>query len=178
MRGRPVSCCFTGHRPAKLPWRYREDDPRCVALKKRLYDAVEAAYEQGYRHFLCGMAQGCDLYFCECVLELRAQYPDVTVEAAIPCPTQADAWPADQRERYGRLVAACDYETVVSAKYTSSCMQRRDRYMVDHASLLIAVFDGSPGGTRYTVQYAMGRGLDIVDLPVTTASGENKVPRE
>ena len=90
-------------------------------------------------------------------------------QAAIPCPTQADAWPADQRERYERLVATCDFETVVSSKYTSSCMQRRDRYMVDHASLLIAVFDGSPGGTQYTVQYAMGRGLDIVDLPVVTA---------
>ena len=166
MRGRPVSCCFTGHRPAKLPWRYDESDPKCLALKGRIRDAVETAYEQGYRHFLCGMAQGCDLYFCECVLALREGHPDVTVEAAIPCPSQADAWPADQRERYARLVAACDYETVVSAKYTSSCMQRRDRYMVDHASLLIAVFDGSPGGTRYTVQYAMGRGLDIVDLPV------------
>ena len=44
-------------------------------------------------------------------------------------------------------------------------MQRRDRYLVDHASLLIAVFSGSPGGTRYTMQYAMGRGLAIVDLP-------------
>ena len=169
MRGRQSSCCFTGHRPAKLPWRYNEGDPRCVALKSRIYDAVEAAYDEGYRHFLCGMAMGCDLYFCECVLVLRTARPDVTVEAAIPCPTQADAWPADQRQRYERLVAACDFETVVSAKYTSSCMQRRDRYMVDHASLLIAVFDGSPGGTQYTVQYAMGRGLDIVDLPVVTA---------
>ena len=48
----------------------------------------------------------------------------------------------------------------------SSCMQRRDRYMVDHASLLIAAFDGSAGGTRYTVEYAMRRGLDVVDLAI------------
>lgn len=46
-------------------------------------------------------------------------------------------------------------------------MQRRDRYMVDHASLLIAAFDGSPGGTRYTLEYAMRQGLQIVDLPIT-----------
>ena len=166
MRGRQSSCCFTGHRPAKLPWRYDEGDSRCVELKSRIHDAVEAAYDEGYRHFLCGMAMGCDLYFCECVLALRDTHPDVTVEAAIPCPTQADAWPADQRERYERLVATCDFETVVSSKYTSSCMQRRDRYMVDHAALLIAAFDGSPGGTRYTVEYAMRRGLEIVDLPI------------
>ena len=167
MRARQESCCFTGHRPGKLPWGYDETAPGCLALKRRIADAVEAAYEEGYRHFLCGMALGCDLYFCECVLALRARRAGVTVEAAIPCPTQADAWPAAQRRRYGALVAACDFETMVSQRYAPACMQRRDRYMVDHASLLIAAFDGSPGGTRYTVEYAMRRGLDIVDLPVT-----------
>ena len=155
MRSRQISCCFTGHRPEKLPWRYDEADP-----------AVEAAYEEGHRHFLCGMALGCDLYFCETVLALRDRHPDVTVEAAVPCPTQADAWAPAQRERYKRLVEACDFETLVSAKYTPYCMQRRDRYMVDHSSLLIAAFDGTPGGTRYTMQYAMSRRVSIVDLPL------------
>ncbi|WP_298035171.1 SLOG family protein [uncultured Dysosmobacter sp.] len=166
MRARQSACCFTGHRPNKLPWGYDETDPRCLELKRRITDAAEAAYDQGFRHFLCGMAQGCDLYFCECVLALREKHPDVTVEAAIPCPTQADAWPASQRERYRRLVAACDFETLVSAQYTPFCMQRRDRYMVDHASLLIAAFDGSAGGTRYTVEYAMRRGVSMVDLAI------------
>ena len=27
MRARPISCCFSGHRPAKLPWGEDEDDP-------------------------------------------------------------------------------------------------------------------------------------------------------
>ena len=81
-------------------------------------------------------------------------------------PTQANAWPPDQRARYQALVARCDYETLVSARYTPSCMQRRDRYMVDHASLLIAAFDGSAGGTRYTVEYAMRQKISIVDLPI------------
>ena len=167
MRSRQISCCFTGHRPGKLPWRYDEEDRRCLSLKRRIADAVDAAYEEGCRHFLCGMALGCDLYFCEAVLALREGRPDVTVEAAVPCPTQADAWAPAQRERYKRLVEACDFETLVSAKYTPYCMQRRDRYMVDHSSLLIAAFDGTPGGTRYTMQYAMSRGLSIVDLPLT-----------
>ena len=170
MRARQESCCFTGHRPAKLPWKFNESDPRCRELKRRIADAVETAYLEGYRHFLCGMAQGCDLYFCEAVLALRTQYPDITVEAAIPCPTQADTWPAAQRERYRRLIDACNLETMVSEKYTSGCMQRRDRYMVDHASLLIAVFDGTTGGTQYTMQYAMSRGVDIIDIPVLSLS--------
>ena len=71
MRSRQISCCFTGHRPEKLPWRYDEADPRCLSLKQRIAAAVEAAYEEGHRHFLCGMALGCDLYFCETVLALR-----------------------------------------------------------------------------------------------------------
>ena len=166
MYARGESCCFTGHRPGKLPWKYREEDPRCQLLKKQIADALEAAYEEGYRHFLCGMAMGCDLYFCESVLHLRERHPEVTLEAAVPCPTQPDAWPRRERERYARLLAACDVETVVSDRYSASCMTRRDRYMVDHASLLIAAFDGSPGGTRYTMEYAMRRGIDVVDLPI------------
>lgn len=165
MRARPVSCCFSGHRPGKLPWGNHEDDPRCMALKKRLYGAALSAYDEGYRHFICGMAQGCDLYFCEAVLELRGLHPEVTLEAAIPCPTQPDRWNSKQRERYQKLLAQCDYETMVQDKYTTDCMQRRNRYMVDHAALLIAVHDGLPGGTRRTVEYAMHRGVDIVDIP-------------
>ena len=106
------------------------------------------------------------MYFCECVLALRAIKPDVTVEAVIPCPTQADNWPAAAVRRYRALVAACDYETVVSAQYTPSCMQRRNRYLVDHASLLIAAYDGSSGGTRNTIQYALRRGITVADLPI------------
>jgi len=137
-----------------------------VDLKRRLFDAVEAACSEGYCHFLCGMAQGCDLYACECVLELKKRYPEITLEAAIPCPSQANAWPETERTRYQRLLEQCDYETMVSAAYSPSCMQRRDRYMVDHAALLIAMFDGTSGGTRYTIEYAMRCGLDVMNLPI------------
>jgi uncharacterized phage-like protein YoqJ len=163
---RRTTCSFTGHRPGKLPWGFDEGDARCVDLKRRIRDAVEAAYQEGYRHFLCGMAMGCDLYFCESVLALRARHPEVTVGAAIPCPTQADEWPEGARLRYRTLVAACDEKILLSDRYTPSCMYRRNRYLVDHAALLIAAYDGTAGGTRYTIQYAMGRGLNIVDLPI------------
>ena len=166
MPERENTCCFTGHREYKLPWGSDENDPRCRKLQQQLFDAVDAVYAAGIRHFICGMAQGCDLYFCELALALRQLHGDVTVEAAIPCPSQAEGWPAEQRLRWQRLVAACDYETMVQQQYSPGCMQRRNRYMVDHASLLIAVHDGLPGGTRRTIEYALRRGIGIVDIPV------------
>ena len=36
--------------------------------------------------------------------------------------------------------------------------------LVDHASLLVAWYDGSPGGTRHTVSRALRRGLEFVNL--------------
>ena len=162
MPARQESCCFTGHRPAKLPWGYNERDPRCVRLKERIADAVLLAYQEGYRHFLCGMAQGCDLYFCEAVLALRERYQEVTVEAAIPCPSQCGGWTPDQQARWHAIVDRCDFETVVQDHYGPGCMQRRNRYMVDHAARLIAVFDGQDGGTRRTVEYALRSGLEVV----------------
>ena len=40
---RDISCCFTGHRPEKLPWGGDERDPRCLEIKDKLAASVEAA---------------------------------------------------------------------------------------------------------------------------------------
>lgn len=161
---RETTCCFTGHRPEKLPWGDREKDPRCVALKRRLVAAVRDAYEKGYRHFLCGMAQGGDFYFAEAVLALRARCSDVRLEAALPCAGQADAWPEPVRERYNAILRQCDAETLLQEAYTPGCMRRRDRYMVRRSSLLIALYGGIPGGTAFTIREALNDGLTIVQL--------------
>ena len=113
------------------------------------------------------MARGCDLYFCEAVLELRSRRPGITLEAAIPCEEQAARWRERDRSRYFRLMEQCDFETMVQHRYTSGCMQRRDRYMVDHAGLLIAAYDGMTlGGTMYTQTYAMRQGLETLILDI------------
>ena len=163
------ACCFTGHRESKLPWRGNERDAACIRLKQRICDAVEAVYADGVRHYLCGMANGCDLYFLEAVLQFRASHPDVTVEAAIPYAGQAEHWRADLKARYDRLLAHCDYKTVVQQTYSGGCMMRRNRYMVDHSRILIAAYNGEPGGTMNTMLYAMRRGLNVIELPVEPA---------
>ena len=162
MPEREHTCCFTGYREYKLPWGSDENDPRCRKLQQQIFDTVDAVYADGIRHFICGMARGVDTYCAEIVLALRPQYPDLTLEAAIPCPSQCGGWTPEQQARWQALVERCDYETVVQDHYSAGCMQRRNRYMVDHAQRLIAVFDGQEGGTRRTVEYAMRRGLEIV----------------
>lgn len=163
---RETTCSFTGHRPEKLPWRGDESDPRCLALKERLAAAVEDAYDRGMRHFLCGMARGADFYFCDAVLELRERRSGVTLEAVIPCEEQAARWSERERERWFSLVERCDGETMLQHHYDKGCMLRRNRYLVDHSSMLIAVYDGMLGGTMYTLSYAMKRGLETVILEV------------
>ena len=72
------SCCFTGHRSSKLPWGGNEADARCLGLKRKLAAALEELYGQGVRHFICGMATGCDMFFAEAVRALRVpviRYP-------------------------------------------------------------------------------------------------------
>ena len=163
---RARTCAFTGHREGKLPWRGDESDVRCLRLKQCIDDAVEAVYHSGVRRYICGMATGCDSYFAEAVLRLRAQWPDVTLEAAIPCEGQSERWTPAQKRRYARLVEQCDRCTVLQREYTQDCMLRRNRYMVDAAAYLIAVYNGNPGGTRSTLLYAMRQGLQIIELPL------------
>ena len=159
---RNTTCCFTGHRPDKLPWGTNEERKDCLALKAELDQALERAYEAGFRHYISGMARGADLYFAEAVLKLRSRHPDVTLEAARPCETQADAWPASERQRYEEILNRCNYETLVQHTYDRWCMMRRNRYMVDRSARIIAVYDGVPkGGTAQTLTYRGKRRLKV-----------------
>lgn len=163
---REKSCCFSGHRPVKLPWGLNESDSGCIRLKDELAQKLENIYQQGYRHFICGMAIGCDMYFAEAVLALRSLHDDVTLEAAVPCANQSERWSVSQRERYNNLIDACDKVTVLQSVYTPDCMMRRNRYMVDNSSLLLCCYNGRPGGTMNTILYARRQGIDTIIIDI------------
>ncbi len=163
---RELSCSFTGHRVSKLPWGNNEGDKRCIELKHKIYDTVESVYLAGKRHFICGMATGCDMYFCEAVFELRKIYNDITVEAAIPWEGQSDAWSNILKARYAALKDECDFQTLVQKTYSSGCMMRRNKYMVDNSSVLIACYNGKSGGTQRTMLYAIRQGVEIIEISI------------
>jgi uncharacterized phage-like protein YoqJ len=137
-----------------------------LELKFTLSKKLEELYNRNFRHFICGMAKGCDFYFAEAVLALRDIHPDVSLEAAIPCPSQADRWAWAYQQRYQRLLSQCDEQHLVSQIYSPNCMQRRNEYMVDNSSLLLACFAGVPSGTMNTILYAQRQGVETIILDV------------
>ena len=108
---------FTGHRLQHLPFGMNEDDARCADLKETLKEQIINLIEaENVTHFITGMALGVDLYAAEIVLDLKARYPSITLESAIPCETQAVKWSMAQRERYYNIAAQCDKKTLKAVK--------------------------------------------------------------
>lgn len=165
-RARENTCCFTGHRPDKLPWGLDENSAECRKLRIEIAIQLEALHSAGIAHFISGMALGCDLLFAEAVLAMREEYDDVTLEAAVPCDSQANSWPEEQKERYNAILSSCDTVTFVQHQYTPGCMLRRNRYMVDNSSVLLACFNGSSGGTMNTLLYARRQGVKTIIIDI------------
>ena len=164
-------CAFTGYRPAKMPFGYDEADPRCVEFKALLRATIEALIAEDYAHFISGGALGMDMFAAESVLELKEKYPWVILEMVSPFDAQAARWNDEYRMRHDRLFASADIVTATGHEYTKACMFRRNRYMVDNADLLLAAYDGQPGGTAMTCEYAREMGVPIrLIMPLTRAA--------
>lgn len=171
----PKVCAFTGHRAKKLPWGFNEKDPRCLALKDRLYDVVETLCETGIDRFLCGMANGCDLYFAETVLALQERFPAVQLEAAVPYVGQAHRWSEAEQRRYRSILSRCEEVTVISEEYTRSCLMERNRYMVDKCDILLACYDEQSGGTLATMHMALEQEKEIVVVSIEAEEKSGEV---
>ena len=90
--------------------------------------------------------------------------PGLRLVAVIPFRGQESRFPAADRERFRRVLAAADHSVTLSPSYHAGCYAVRNNYLVEHAALLVAWYDRSPGGTHYTVRRALGRGLEFINL--------------
>ena len=50
---------------------------------------------------------------------------------------------------------------MLQRQYTPDCLRKWNRYMVDHAEIVLAVWNGSPSGTSQTVWYARETGKPV-----------------
>lgn len=154
---------FTGHRSQNLPFGFDESNIKCLKLKQiiktQLCDLIE---NESATNFISGMAIGVDMICAEIVLELKKEYANISLECAIPCESQPNRWSESFQQRYYCILNECDKKTVLQKEYTSDCMYKRNKYMVDNSDIVMAVWNGTKSGTGYTVEYAKKKGRKIL----------------
>lgn len=164
-----MKVAFTGHRPEALPYGKNEQCEEYQRIKAMMLAEIKHWAAQGYDTFYEGVARGMDIIFGEQVLLAKQDHPSIKLVGVIPFEEQAARWTEAWRKRYFDLMRNSDEEVLISSYYTKDCFHRRNRYMVDHADVLIAVYDGKPsGGTAYTVDYARRNGKTVVILDPNT----------
>jgi len=134
-----------------------------VRLKQALDAEIQRLTEAGYTGFLSGMAEGTDTWAALSVLALREKRPGIKLHCVLPCEGQDAGWSETARRLYRSILERADHVTYVNREYHKGCMLERNRYLVEHASCLLAVYNGERrGGTAATVRYARKLGREIV----------------
>lgn len=169
-------CAFTGHRPAKLPWKYDEKDKRCVELKGMLTNQIEKLIAAGVTDFFTGMALGTDTWAAMAVLDLRERNPAIRLRCVLPCEGQEIKWTIPAQERYQYILSEADSIEYVGHVYHEKCMLERNQRLVNSAAFLLAVYNGEKrGGTAATVRYAQKVGREIIVIDPVARQIANEV---
>jgi uncharacterized phage-like protein YoqJ len=141
-----------------------------VRLKKELTAKIDTAIAFGYRRFIYGGALGVDTWAGEIVADLAQWYAihddiKIYLELYSPFEGQEVKWKEEDQMRYFNLMARCDKVVeVCEPGYAAWKMQKRNEAMVDASDLVIAVWDGTDGGTANCVRYAEKQGKQIVRI--------------
>ncbi len=140
---KPLACAFTGHRTLDKDF-----------SEKKLRKQIEGLIKRGVSVFYNGFALGFDMLAAEIVLTFkRKTYPALKLIACIPCKEQERYFSKEDALRYRQLLSEADEVVLLSEHYYRGCMLVRNRYMVEHADILLAYCNKEEGGTAYTVRY-------------------------
>ncbi|WP_346961287.1 SLOG family protein [Clostridium sp.] len=167
-----MNIAFTGHRPNKLGG-YDFDNEKNRLIRFKLLEVIEdilVTREDINFHFICGGAIGVDQFAFHVCNKLKERCnPNtiaITTEIAIPFLDQPSKWYGADKFRYEfhkKIADKVTYvdmlnnyiiEDYIAGGYYPAKMQQRNKYMVDNCDILIAVWDGSKGGTVNCVNYA------------------------
>ena len=161
-------CFFMGHRPEKL-------DKSPEEVRAWLEKEIDRAIADGYTTFISGCAMGVDIWAGQIVLRKKADRPSLRLIAATPWPGFAARWSDEWKRQYDELLNGADLVHTVSDRYYDDVFRQRNEWMADHSRRLIACYNGAPGGTKDTVEYARANGLEVV---VSAAAPPPKQDRE
>jgi uncharacterized phage-like protein YoqJ len=157
----------TGHRPEKIGGHDKDNFVR-VALRAAMRERLLVHAPEVT---ITGMALGIDQDFAAVCLDLKIPFI-----AAVPFAGQESMWPRESQEWYRYLLTLAHEVVYVSEPgYARDKMFIRNEWMVDHVGpdgVVIAVWDGSSGGTGSCVNYAdrRKRKIDRID-PDAVVSG-------
>ena len=151
------ACSFTGHRPERL-------EMRANRVISWLEEQIGKAVEDGYTDFVSGMQRGVDIWAGQAVLKLRAQNPTIKLVAASPYKGFEERWSDSWKQQYSFLIQWADAVRYICPGYSKGAFQRRNEWMVDRSSRVIAFYNGESGGTRNTIQYAESKGVEVINL--------------
>ena len=101
------------------------------------------------------MAVGFDLAAAEVALNLRNEFADIEVVAVVPFEGMQSRFSASQRRLFDEVLSEANKVITIASSYSASVYAQRNNYLVDNSSACIAYFDGSKGGTAYTVRRAV-----------------------
>ncbi len=155
---------FTGYRPEKLSFQESADDKAYLKFRELQKKVINRLLELGHTKFISGMARGFDMWVAEDICELKKEKSKIKLICAIPFDRQASSWTDEEIERYENIKAQADEIVVTSPSYNRGCFHKRNRYMVDNAETVVCCFDGKPGGTAYTVDYALKKGKMVIQI--------------
>lgn len=156
-----MTACFTGHRPNKLGG-YNPGDNK--ELLWRLHDSVVEHIEKyGVTTWISGMALGIDQWGAKIVLKLReTTHPHLKLIAAVPCKNHEKAWNEQSQKEWQDIIDKADQVVYTSEDdYAPYLMQKRNEWMTNHSQYVLAVWDGTEGGTGNCVKYAQKQDKNI-----------------
>ena len=147
-------CCFTGYRPAKLPFNVYKRDKAYTDFENLLIEGILKLVEEDCLVFYTGMAMGFDIICAETVILLKSIYKKpLKLVCAIPFREQGECFSDYWKNRYYNVLEQCDETVVLSEEYHKGCYAVRNRFMVDSCDYVLTWFDGKSGGTKNTIDY-------------------------
>jgi uncharacterized phage-like protein YoqJ len=168
---REHTLCFSGHRPEKLPG----DTIFENVIKSYIALEISEAVEQGFTVFIMGGSRGIDLWAGLAVIKQKRDHPDIKLIAALPYfEKNISRYSEFERFNYGYVLENCDSVFYACKDYNAECMKRRNLFMVEHSSRLVAFVRDYRSGTGQTIRLAEKAGIvsrvynindDIIESP-------------
>lgn len=152
---------FTGHRPHKLGGyndRTNFKSKFDKLVMKIFTDNFMNEFRNNNLEIITGMALGVDTWAAYFAISCKIPF-----RAYIPFSGQEKMWPTESQSMYRLLLTkASKIKYICDPGYAAWKMQKRNEAMINDCDILVAIWDGTSGGTGNCVKYAQSIKKQIV----------------